>query len=342
MRVAIVTPAPPGSRSGNRVTALRWARILRSLGHSVVVRKEYTGGSFDLLIALHARRSYPSVERFRRLRSGIPIVVGLAGTDLYVDLPRSGRALRSLKWATRVILLQPLARLSLPRSVRPKARVIYQSVAPLAARSGRRSPGAGSPGFQVCVLGHLRSVKDPFRAALAVRLLPPSSSIRIVHVGGALSDGMRRRAEKETARSDRYRWLGERPRNEARRILAGCRVLLMTSIVEGGANAISEALAESLPVLSSRIPGAVGILGASYTGYFPAGDERALASLLLRTETDAAFYEELRRRCRRAAALVSPSRERRCWQRLLQELHSESRRSPGGHRGLERPPARTR
>jgi len=40
----MVTPAPPGSRHGNRTTACRWARILRRLGHPVTVRQEWDGG----------------------------------------------------------------------------------------------------------------------------------------------------------------------------------------------------------------------------------------------------------------------------------------------------------
>ncbi|MGH9182278.1 MAG: hypothetical protein ACRDZ9_00360 [Acidimicrobiales bacterium] len=38
-----MTPAPPGSQHGNRVTALRWQRLLEELGHQVGVRESYDG-----------------------------------------------------------------------------------------------------------------------------------------------------------------------------------------------------------------------------------------------------------------------------------------------------------
>mgnify|MGYP000055985149 CR=1 FL=1 len=101
MRIRIVTPAPPRSQSGNRITALRWARLLRQLGHRVAVATEYRRARCDLLVVLHARRGYPSVRRFRRLRPGVPLVVALTGTDLNRDLPRDRRARRSLELADR-------------------------------------------------------------------------------------------------------------------------------------------------------------------------------------------------------------------------------------------------
>ncbi len=320
MTICIVTPAPARSRKGNRVTALRWAAILRELGHRVVIEQEYKRQRCDVLVALHARRSFPSVERFRRQHPGLPLILALTGTDLYNDIRSSDVARQSLELASRLIVLQPLGIAEIPAHLRDRARVIYQSA--------KRPPGADSPAknlFEVCVLAHLRPEKDPFRAAMAARLLTPSSRIRVTHLGAALTEGMGERARAETASNPRYRWLGNVPRWRALRILTRCRLLVLTSKLEGGANVISEALAASVPILSSRIPGSIGILGPDYPGYFPVGDTRALASLLARAETDAAFYHTLQEWCARLSPLVDPARERRSWEELLRELSAETR-----------------
>ena len=98
MKILITTPAPPRSRYGNRVTALRWARILKEIGHHVTVSQVYEDGDYDLLVALHARRSYPSINRWRHLHPDKPLIVALSGTDLYRDLKQSKVARESLDW----------------------------------------------------------------------------------------------------------------------------------------------------------------------------------------------------------------------------------------------------
>ena len=90
--------------------------------------------------------------------------------------------------------------------------------------------------------------------------------------------------------------------------------------MEGGANAVAEALAAGVPVIASRVAGNVGMLGEDYPGYYPVGDERALARLLERTETDAAFHGLLKAAVRRAPPLTLPEREREALGGLLEEV----------------------
>ncbi|MGH7822270.1 MAG: selenoneine biosynthesis selenosugar synthase SenB [Candidatus Binatia bacterium] len=335
MKIVLACPAPARTRHGNRVTALRWSRILRELGHRVRIVGRWRGEACDLLVALHARKSAPSVEALGRSRPEAPIVVALTGTDVYRDIHRSRRAMRVLDRAWRLVALQPLALAELPRRLRPRARVIHQS-APALRRRRRSSAGR----FDVCVLAHLRPEKDPFRAALAARRLPPSSRIRIVHAGRALSAAIERRARRESARNPRWIWLGERSRTAARALLARSRILVLSSRMEGGANVITEALAARVPILASRIPGTVGLLGSRYPGYFPAGDTAALAALLHRAETEPELYRRLARACSRLSALASPRRERDAWRRLLAELPGGG--GSGGVRIRSRPAPRRR
>jgi putative glycosyltransferase (TIGR04348 family) len=289
--------------------------MLRGLGHRVMVAPEYRGQPCDVLVALHARKSAPSVQRYSDEHPNRPIVLALTGTDLYDEIRTCPDARRSMELATRLVVLQPEALAELSESVRIKSRVIFQS-----ADGPQRPVAPDQRVFQVCVLAHLRAVKDPLRTAFAARLVPSSSKIQVVHLGNALDETLGDEAIKEMAINPRYRWLGERPHAEALRILASSRLMVLTSRLEGGANAVSEAIACSVPVISSRISGSIGLLGEEYPGYFPMGDTEVLSYLLLRAETDAGFYESLASRCARRASLVNPANERQAWHELLQEL----------------------
>jgi putative glycosyltransferase (TIGR04348 family) len=315
MRIGIVTPAPPHSYAGNSVTALRWQDLLRELGHKVEVTQAYTGQPWNVLVALHARKSAPAIERCASDRPNVPIVLALTGTDLYPDLTTSGVSPHILELAARFVVLQPLGVQQLPTHFRPRARVIFQSVPPLPVAKPRTDV------FEVALLTHLRPVKDPFRLAEAVHLLPPGSAIRVLHLGAPLQPEMAERARQEMEANPRYCWLGEVPRTEALRILARCRLLALTSWHEGGANVISEAIAASVPVVSSRIPGSIGLLGPDYPGYFTPGDTRELADLLNRLErNEGGLLDDLRRRCAELRPLFEPARERESWRALLAAL----------------------
>lgn len=323
LRIRLASVAPRGSRSGNRVTAERWAGLLRRLGHRVRIEPAYSKGRADLLVALHAFRSAGSVRRFRAENPGAAVVVALTGTDLYGKLSRRSETRAALDAADLLVALNPRAFQSVPRRDRSKLRVIVQSASPPAVP---RKPRAGA--FEVCVLGHLRRVKDPLRAAMAARLLPDRSRIRVLHLGAAIEPGFAERAREEERHNPRYLWLGDLPRGRALRILSGCRLLAITSISEGGPSALSEAVVCGVPVVATRIAATVGQLGAKYPGLFPVGDAAALSRLLLRCEEDPPFYQELRRRCRALAPRFAPSRELAAWRALLEELRPRLPRRP--------------
>ena len=318
MKIGIVTPALPESSSGNQVTAVRWAKILRKLGHRVVISRNYSGEEFELLIALHARRSFDSIDRFRQAHPDLPLVVTLTGTDLYRDLNQSIKAQRSLDIATRIIALQPRALDELRPAWRRKTRIIHQSVSPFE----RHRPPLSEKNFDVCVVGHLRRVKDPLRAAMAARLLPKSSRIQVIHLGSALAATEGVRARLEVMSNTRYKWLGEVSPSKVAAVMSKSRLFVISSRMEGGANALGEAIVAGLPVLASRIPGSIGILGDDYPGYFRVGDTRELARLMLRCETEPRFLADLTSRCRGLVALFDPSREQSAWVDLLDEIFS--------------------
>ena len=308
----LVCPAAPGSRTGNRTTALRWAAKLRALGHRVRIANEYLGQPCDIIVALHAVKTAASVRRSFETDPKRPIVVALTGTDLYGDLPENPEAQQSLAVAWRIVVLQPLAIERIPEPWRRKARVIYQSAVPF---PNPNPPDANH--FDICVLGHLRDEKDPFRAAAASRLLPISSRVRILQAGRAITPSYGQRARNEQSENPHYLWLGELSRTEARWLLASSRALALTSTMEGGANVVSEAVVDGVPVLASRVDGNIGLLGRDHPAFYDLGDTSALAELMSRIECDQVFYDELRNCSKLRAPLFSPELELESWRDLL-------------------------
>ncbi len=311
MRIALVTPAGARARNGNRHTALRWAAFLRAAGHRVAVSTEWSGGEADLLLALHARRSYDSIRRFAASYPQRRLLVALTGTDVYRDIHESAEAQQSLELAHRLIVLQPKAAEELPERLRSKVSVVVQSC----ATRLRHAPVKGK--FRVCVIGHLREEKDPLRIVAA---LPYLDAIQVIHLGAALDESLGRQALAAMQRDSRYRWLGGVPHGRALAWLASSHAMVISSRMEGGANVVCEALRVGVPVLASRISGNVGLLGERYPAYFALEDEKALAELIHRAATDRKFYKRVKNAVERLRPMVAPRAEARA---LLDALKAD-------------------
>ena len=312
LRITIVTPAARGSRVGNRVTALRWAALLRGLGHRPRIAPGWRDVPCDLLISVHAVKSANAVRAARTARPGLPIATLLSGTDIYPTFAPDASTSAAIEAADALIALQPLARDALPAHLRARVRTVVQSATPGTARSVRER--------QVCVLAHLRPVKAPLLAVRAVRSLPADAPVELVLAGGELDPDYSALVRREVALEPRISYVGELGRTEAKRLIAGSAACLVPSLAEGGANVISEAVAAGTPVLCSAVPGNLGLLGSDWPGAFEPGDVEGCARMLLRTVTEPAFVDDLRARTVLMQPMVAPAAEREAWRRLLAEL----------------------
>jgi len=309
LRITIITPAPRGSQSGNRVTALRWAGLLRQLGHRVRVANTWTKHTADVLVAVHAIKSAQAVLDADRDCPDLRIVTLLAGTDIYPTFAPSDVALAALARADALIALQPRALDLLPEELRKKTKTIVQSATAVTAPRHDQ--------FTAIVLAHLRPVKQPLLAITAIDKVAADVPMKLLLAGEQLDDDYGEQVANAAASSSRSHWIGPLSRKTSKQALAQSHVCLVPSSSEGGANVVSEAIAAGTPILCSAIPGNTGLVGDDWPGLFPPGDTDAFAQLLTRAATDKSFFDEL---CQRTAALqpmVSPQSERLAWRDLL-------------------------
>ena len=275
------------------------------------------------MLALHARRSADAIQAWSGVHGDQSLAVVLTGTDLYGDIGFDPQARRSLELARRLVVLQELGIAALPEELRGKAAMIYQSTQAQATLPKSREL------LQAVMVGHLREVKNPQTLFEAARLLSANSDIRIDHIGEALEPALGEEARATQAVCPGYRWLGALPHEQTLQHIRRAHLLINSSAMEGGAHVVLEAVCRGTPVLASRIPGNVGMLGADYDGYFPCGDAAALAALLRRCRASQSaagdapsdpLLARLGAQSALRAPLFAPASERAALLRLIDDL----------------------
>ena len=322
-RVLIISPAVANANNGNWQTARRWSRMLRPAFH-ITAAQAWNGDPFDVMLALHARRSADSIAAWAQAQGvtanarGLGVV--LTGTDLYRDIQTDAMAQASLRFAKHLVVLQECGPDALPHTLRLKTRVIFQS-------AGSRKPVQKTrQHLRAVMVGHLRDEKSPQTLFEAARILKDSPDILIDHIGESLDASLGSQARATAAACPGYRWLGGLSHETTRRHIQRAHLLVHTSRMEGGAHVIMEAVCSGTPVLASRIAGNVGMLGEDYPGYFAHGDAQGLADLLVRCREDPAalapntLYAKLEDRCARRVPLFAPETERAALTRLVHDL----------------------
>jgi glycosyltransferase involved in cell wall biosynthesis len=183
-------------------------------------------------------------------------------------------------------------------------QVVFQSAAPL-----EPVPKRVSIVMNVAFVGHLREEKDPRTLFNAVRLIPKNIPIAVNVAGNGLDSTLSAEASQLAVDDARFAWLGGLSHEKARELIRQSDLLVVPSLMEGGANVISEAMMSGTPVLASVVSGNVGMLGRQWPGYFEVRNAQALAQLLTKAATDRGFYEQLLLATRQRAHLFDPHTE---------------------------------
>lgn len=320
--VLIISPALASANNGNWQTAWRWSRMLHP-DFQTTIAQDWSGEPFDVMLALHAKRSAPAIARWAHAKNATADAPGLGvvltGTDLYRDIQTDASAQASLAFANRLVVLQERGPDALPLSLRAKTRVIFQST------TQRATLNKTQRHLRAVMVGHLRDEKSPQTLFAAAQLLKEQPDIFIDHIGEALDTDLGAQALACAAACPQYRWLGGLSHAATRRRIQSAHLLVHASSMEGGAHVLMEALCSGTPVLASRIAGNIGMLGTHYAGYFEHGDAQGLANALVRCRTSStnaadSFYSQLQAQCAERAPLFSPANEQAALLQLVGEL----------------------
>ncbi len=314
--LVIVSPALHDANNGNWQTAKRWAKLLSAHYRTRIVKAwpDADAKSDDIMLALHARRSAPSVQAWAAQRGSAALVVVLTGTDLYRDIHTDADAQASLEAAARLVVLQPLGIQALPQQHRAKTCVVLQST------TSRKTLPKTQRVLRAVMVGHLRDEKSPQTLFAAAALLRPREDIFIEHIGAGLDEALMQDAINTEAACAYFHWAGALKHSQTRNKIQRAHVLVHTSKMEGGAHVIMEAVCSGTPVIASHIAGNVGMLGEDYAGYFPVGDAQALAAMLQRCKDEPQFLDLLKSQCALRAPLFAPQAESHALLQVLQSL----------------------
>lgn len=313
----IHSPFALATGQGNSVTAQRTRLILLNAGFEVSVEGEsYAGDDARCLIALNAWRSSGVIGEFDRLHPGRRIVVVVTGSDIHHPemQDEASATRRAMARADALVMLHDADFHALPEDLKQKAVCIFPSVS--LPKEVRHQPETGEH-FVAVMAGNLRAAKNPQLAIEVAALLPDDSPI-IIHSYGDASQELAASMMDASAEVPRFEWCGKVDHDLLLKKMAGAHLLFNTSTLEGGANAICEAVTMGLPVVASDIRGNAGMLGSDYPGLFPSGNAKAAVALLQRCVQDTSFYEDLRRRVGERAAVFDFATESAAWISLMQ------------------------
>lgn len=310
MKICVASPYPLSELKGNSVTTHRIVEILNVAGFEARGSHGFDGAPADILISLHAFKGEQAVRDFQRRCPDGKVIVLITGTDLYVDLPE-GRGLESLETTDAIAITHEEARASMPAIFHDKLHIVPSCIE---IPEIQAKPNAEQ--FVISIVGHLRSVKRSFLTIEAVAK-HPEWDVEVWQMGEALDEGMSDVACDWEESDSRYKWLGGLPREQSLEVCSQSSLTVNSSLLEGGANTVLEAMTMGVPILASCIEGNVGLLGRDYPGYFEGEDIGSKLAEIIAGKHDLNEWVSL---AKTRLPLFSRESEEAAWKKIFAEL----------------------
>ncbi len=187
--------------------------------------------------------------------------------------------------------------------------------------TARQEMGVSSDDLVILQVARLDYLKDHATALRALgHVVRQRPSAQLVLVGEGPERGKIEELTRQAGLENHVRLLGLR--KDVSRLLYAADVFLLTSISEGIPLTLIEAMAASLPVVSTRVGGVGEVIEDGSTGLLaPAGDDSALAEKVLQLAADPQRRSRMGESGRRrAAAIFSESRMHGEYYRLYEDM----------------------
>lgn len=315
MHILIIIPTPLDSQQGNTITAQRYKRIFEELGHSTEIANTYTDQEADVLIAIHAVKSAPSLQQWKQ-QTNKPCVLVLGGTDIYKDQNTHPKTYKqSLTLADKIIVLESLAFKKVPKKYQQKTNIIPQSATAIKERKTKQTNL-----FQICIVGHLRETKNPFFTIEQIH--ETDLPLKIIHIGKPLEEDLSPIARNWETKDKRYTWTGNISHQESLQLIEQSNILSHPTLVDSGPSALIESLSLQTPIIASNIDGNRGILGDDYEGVFDLKHPDKFLELIEKSLHNPDFYQKLEEQCKKQSKLFTKAKEKKALKNLLISLCS--------------------
>lgn len=257
-----------------------------------------------------------------RLR-GVPVVINYRGGAAEAFLARAAGAVR-LTIARSASLVVPSGFLV---DVFARHRMVAEVVPNIIDLACFKPAPALSEAPRVLVARNLEAVYDiatAVRAWALVRARRPDACL--VLAGSGPEEATLRRLVQELGLQDGVHFAGRLNREQVADELRRCRAALNPSRVDNMPNAVIEALASGVPVVSTRVGGVPYMVEDGKTALLvPVGDAAAMARALLSVLDNAPLAEQLRSAGRLAAARWSWANAGPSWAAVYRHALAQSK-----------------